>query len=73
VTNPNGHVYKSEYEFDEVPDIIEYNPQDFPFMQEDSIVMLLPRKNEYKENIAKFQGKEPRDIQILKKEDKECE
>jgi hypothetical protein len=32
--------------------------------------------NEYKENLVKFQGKEPWSIQILKKEDKgnkECE
>jgi hypothetical protein len=35
--------------------------------------MPLPKKNEYKEKIAKFQGKETRSIQILKKEDKECE
>jgi hypothetical protein len=35
--------------------------------------MLLPRTNEYKEKLAKFQGKEPGSIQILKKEDKERE
>jgi hypothetical protein len=35
--------------------------------------MLLPRTNEYKEKLAKFQGKEPRSIQISKKEDKERE
>jgi hypothetical protein len=39
-------------------------------MQEDCIDMLLPRTNEYKEKLAKFQGKEPGSIQILKKEDK---
>jgi hypothetical protein len=73
VTDPNGPDYTSEDEFDEVPDTIEYDPQDFPFMQEDSIDMLLPRTNEYKEKLAKFQGKEPGSIQILKKEDKERE
>jgi hypothetical protein len=35
--------------------------------------MLLPRKNEYKEKLAKLHGKEPGSIQILKKEDKERE
>jgi hypothetical protein len=39
-------------------------------MQEDCIDTLLPRKDEYKENITEFQGKESRSIQILKKEDK---
>jgi hypothetical protein len=71
VTDPNGPDYRSEDEFDEVPDTIEYNPHDFPFMKEDSIDMLLPRTNEYKEKLAKFQGKEPWSIQIMKKEDEE--
>jgi hypothetical protein len=38
--------------------------------------MLLPRTDKYKENLAKFQGKYPGSIQIMKKEDKkdkECE
>jgi hypothetical protein len=42
-------------------------------MKEDCINMLLPRTDEYKEKISKFQGKELGSIQILKKEDKECE
>jgi hypothetical protein len=42
-------------------------------MQEDCIDTLLPRTNEYKEKLAKFQGKEPGSIQILKKEDKRKE
>ena len=42
-------------------------------MKEDSIEMLLPRTNEHKEKIAKFQGKEPGSIQILKREYKEHE
>ena len=74
MTDPNGPEYTSEDEFDEVPDTIEYNPvHDLNFMQEDSIGMLLPRKNEYKEKLAKFHGKDPGSIQILKKEYKECE
>jgi hypothetical protein len=73
VTDPSGRDYASEDEFDEVADTIEYNPQDLPFMQEDSIDMLLPRKDEYKEKLAKFQGKEPGSVQILKKEDEERE
>jgi hypothetical protein len=67
--DPNSPDYTSEDEFDEVPDTIEYDPRDLPFMQEDCIDMLLPRTDEYKENLAKFQGKEPGSIQILKKED----
>jgi hypothetical protein len=73
VTDPNGPNYTSEDEFNEVPDFIEYNPQDLPFMQEVSINVLLPRKNEYKYKLTKFQGKELGSIQIVKKEDKERE
>jgi hypothetical protein len=54
VTNPNGPDYTSEDEFDEVPNTIEYNPNDLPSMEEDSIDILLPRKNEYKEELANF-------------------
>jgi hypothetical protein len=32
VIDPNDPDYTSEDEFDEVPDTIEYNPQDLPFM-----------------------------------------
>jgi hypothetical protein len=39
-------------------------------MQEDWIDTLLPRKYEYKEKFAKFQGKELGSIHILKKQDK---
>jgi hypothetical protein len=67
VSDPNGLEYTSEDEFDEVQDTIEYDLQDFPFMQEDSVDMLLPRTNEHKEKISKFQGKEPGSIQLLKK------
>jgi hypothetical protein len=41
-------------------------------MQEDYIDMLIPRTQEYKEKLAKFQGKEWGSIKILKtKADKE--
>jgi hypothetical protein len=69
VMDTNSPEYTSEDEFDEVLDTIEYSIRNLPFMQEDFIDMLLPSTNEYKENITKFQGKEPRFIQILKKED----
>jgi hypothetical protein len=67
--DPNSLDYTSEDEFDEVPDTIEYDPRDLPFMQEDCKDMLLPRKNEYKGKLVKFQGKELVSIQKLKKED----
>jgi hypothetical protein len=56
--DPNVPDYTCEGEFDEVLDTIEYDPRDLPFMQEDCINTLLPRTNDYKENLAKFQGKE---------------
>jgi hypothetical protein len=43
------------------------------FCKEYCIDMLLPRMNEYKEKLVKFQGKEPGSIKILKKEDQERE
>jgi hypothetical protein len=36
---------------------MEYDPQYFPFAQEDCIDTLLPRKDKYKEKLAEFQGK----------------
>jgi hypothetical protein len=65
--DPNGLDYTSECDFDEVQYTIEYDPKDLPFMQEDYIDTLVPRTNEYKEKLAKIQGKEPGSIQILKK------
>jgi hypothetical protein len=53
--------------------IIEYDPWDLPFVQEYFIYTLLPMTNEYKEKLAKFQGKEPGSIKILKKKEKQCE
>jgi hypothetical protein len=69
VLDQNDPDYSSEDDFDEVPDTIEYDPRDLPFMQEDCIDALLPRTNEYKDKLAKFQGKEPGSIKILKKEE----
>ena len=71
VMDLNGPYYTSEGEFDEVLDTIEYDPWDLPFMQEDCIDTLLPRKYEYNEKLKEFQGKESRSIQILKKEYKD--
>jgi hypothetical protein len=71
VMDPNSPDYTSECDFDVPHQIIEYDPWDLPFAQEDCIDTLLPRTNEYKEKLVKFQGKEPGSIQILKKEDKE--
>jgi hypothetical protein len=68
--DPKSPNYTSECDFDVPHQIIEYDPWDLPFSQEDCIDTLLPRMNDYKEKLAKFQGKEPRSIQILKKEDK---
>jgi hypothetical protein len=66
----------NENEFDEGRFPIEYDLHDLPFMQEDSIDALRPRTQEYKEKLAKFQGKEPGSIKILKREkdkgDREC-
>ena len=69
VMDPNSPDYTSDFDFDVCLQIIEYDPWDFPFAQEDSIDTLLPRMNEYKDKLAKFQGKELGDIKILKKEE----
>jgi hypothetical protein len=42
-------------------------------MHVDSIDTLLPWTNQYKEKLAKYHGKEPWSIQILKKEDEKHE
>jgi hypothetical protein len=69
VLDHNDLDYNSKDDFDEAPNTIEYDPWDLPFMQEDCIDTLLPRTNEYKEKLAKFQGKEPGSIKILKKDE----
>jgi hypothetical protein len=71
VMDPNNPDYTSECDFDVPRQITEYDPWNLPFSQEECIDTLLPRTNEYKEKLAKFQGKEPGSIRILKKQDKE--
>jgi hypothetical protein len=46
--DPNGPDYVIECDYDVPSQIIEYDPSELPFMQEDSIDMLLPRTDEYK-------------------------
>jgi hypothetical protein len=62
VMDPNGPDHVSECDYDVLPRIIEYDPYGLPFMQENFIDMLLPRTDEYKEKLTKYQGKEPRSI-----------
>jgi len=69
VMDPNHPDYHSDCEFDVPQQVIEYYPWEFPFEQEYCIDRLIPRTNEYKENLLEFQGKEPRSIKILKKEE----
>jgi hypothetical protein len=66
--DPSGPNYVSEHNYDVPPQIIEYDPSELPFIQEDSIEMFLPWTDEYKEKLAKYHGKEPGSIHILKKE-----
>jgi hypothetical protein len=72
VMDPNGLDYASECDYDELPHTIEYDPSELPFMQ-DSIDTLLPWTDQYKDKLAKYHGKEPGSIQILKKEDEKHE
>jgi hypothetical protein len=73
VMDPDGHDYAYEYDYDVLPHTIEYDSSKLPFMKEDSIDMTLPWTDQYKEKLAKYHGKEPRSIQILKKEDEKHE
>jgi hypothetical protein len=59
VMDPNHPNYHSDCEYDVAPHIIEYDPSDFPFAQEDCIDTLLPKTDKYKEKLAKYQGKDP--------------
>jgi hypothetical protein len=68
--NLDGPNYASECDYDVLPQTIEYDPSELPFMQEDSIDIILPWIDQYKYKLAKYHGKEPGSIQILKKEDK---
>ena len=69
----DGHDYASKCDYDVVPQTIEYDPSQLPFMQKDSIDTLLPWIDQYKDKLAKYHGKETGSIQILKKEDKKHE
>jgi hypothetical protein len=71
--DPNGLDYVNKYDYDVLPQTIEYDPSELPFMHEDSIDVLLPWTDQYKEQISKYHGKEPGSIQILKKEDEKNE
>jgi hypothetical protein len=73
VMDLDGLDYVSECDYDVPTQSIEYDPSELPFMQEDSIDVLLPWTDEYKEKLSKYHGKEPGSIQILKKEDKKHE
>jgi hypothetical protein len=68
VMDPDGPNYASEFNYDVLPQTIEYDPSELTFMQEDSIDTLPPWTDQYKEKISKYHGKEPRSIQILNKE-----
>jgi hypothetical protein len=52
VMDLNHPDYHSDYELEVSKQIIEYDPQDFPFAQEDYIDTLLLRIDEYKEKLA---------------------
>jgi hypothetical protein len=71
--DPDGPDYSSECDYDVLPQTIDYDPYEIPFMKEESIDTLLPWKNQYKVKIVKYHGKKPGSIQILKKEDKKKE
>jgi hypothetical protein len=71
VMDLRGPNYVSEHYYDVPPQIIEYDPSELPFIQEDSIEMFLPWTD--KKKIAKYHGKEPGSIHILKKEDEKHE
>jgi hypothetical protein len=69
VMDPDGPDYASECDYDVLPHAIECDPYELPFMQEDSINMILPWTDQYKDKLEKYHGKEPTSSQILKKED----
>jgi hypothetical protein len=53
------------------PQVIEYDPWDFPFAQGYCIDTLLSKTNKYKEKLVEYQGNDPVSMKILKKnEDK---
>ena len=62
----DGPDYASECDYDVLPQTIEYDPSELPFMQEDSIDMLFPWIDQYKDKLEKYHGKEHKSIQNLK-------
>jgi len=54
VMDLNHPYYHSYCELDVTQHIIEYDPLDFSFTQEDCIDTLLPRTDKYKEKLAEF-------------------
>jgi len=67
VDNLNGPNYYDENYVG--PSIIEYDPQDLPFSQEDCVDTLLRKIDEYKEKLEISQGKDLGSIKILKKDE----
>ena len=67
--DPNHPDYHSDCEYDVPPHIIEYDPQDFPFVQEDCIDIVLPKTDQYKENLGKYPGKDTVSTKILNKDE----
>jgi hypothetical protein len=65
----DGPDYSSECDYDILLKTIEYGPSKIHFMQDESIDMLLPWIDQYKNKLSKYHGKEPSSIQILKKGD----
>jgi hypothetical protein len=71
VIDPNSPDYWSDCEYDVTPQVIEYDPWDLPFAQEDCIDTLFPKTDKYKEKLVKYQGKDPeihQDTQIRMRE-----
>jgi len=68
VTEPNIPNYWSDCEFDVTPQTMDYDPWELPFAEEDCINTLLSKTDKYKERLAKYQGKDPRSMKILKKD-----
>jgi hypothetical protein len=51
------------------PQVLEYDPWDLPFAREYCIDFLFPNIDKYKEKLAEYQGKDPRSIKILNKDE----
>jgi hypothetical protein len=66
---PNNPDYSSDYEYDVTSQTMDYDPSELPFAGEDYVDTLFPKTDEYEEKLTKFEGKEPRSIKILNKEE----